>query len=250
MSSATLPARLAGLGLDGESRVALRRLAFALMVSVVIHSILLYGLRVRPGGAQGPPITVLSARLVAEDQELPAAAGDPAADSTVPLGIEGGSPTLPFLHRPSNSPERSASKKAVRMPLAPTVSNVASATGVRRAAALPEVAVPLPRDPTWYPAKQLDELPLALVPIQPKYTESGDGSSRKGRVVVLLLIDESGTVAEASVVEAAPEGYFERSALAAAREARFQPGSKGGRIVKSRVLLELRFGLPNEVGPR
>ena len=42
-----------------------------------------------------------------------------------------------------------------------------------------------------------------------------------------LAIDESGTVTDAAVVEAEPQGDFETRALAAAREARFRP-DKGG----------------------
>jgi protein TonB len=48
-------------------------------------------------------------------------------------------------------------------------------------------------------------------------------------------------VSEASVVEADPQGYFEESALAAVQNARFVPGSKAGRVVKSRLMMELTY---------
>ena len=114
----------------------------------------------------------------------------------------------------------------------------------------PEVSVPIPRDPTWYSAKQLDAVPRALAPILPKYPETAPASGVRGRVLVLLLIDETGAVTDASVVEADPEGYFEESALAAVRDARFEPGSKGGRVVRSRVLVELSYSLRRDAAAR
>jgi len=86
------------------------------------------------------------------------------------------------------------------------------------------------------------------MPIQAKWPQSVSAGAPQGRVVLLLLIDESGAVTEVSVVEAVPAGYFEESALAATRAARFTPGSKDGRIVKSRVLMELNYGVPEAVG--
>jgi protein TonB len=70
----------------------------------------------------------------------------------------------------------------------------------------------------------------------------------QGRVVLRLAIDESGTVTDASIVNADAQADLASWALAAGREARFRPGTKGGRIVKSRVLLELTFGPRSDRG--
>lgn len=56
-----------------------------------------------------------------------------------------------------------------------------------------------------------------------------------------LAIDETGTVIDASVLDADARSDLASPALAAARDARFRPGTKGGRIVKSKVLVELTF---------
>jgi protein TonB len=104
----------------------------------------------------------------------------------------------------------------------------------------------VPRDPTWYSAKQLDTLPRPLQPIPPPPRPV---PGTPGRVVLQLLIDEDGVVTDASVVESEPEGSFVAWALTAGRQTRFRPGSKDGRAVKSRVLLELSFG-PSDDGGR
>ena len=100
----------------------------------------------------------------------------------------------------------------------------------------------MPRDPTWHSAKQLDELPQPLDAIRPKLAQIRGEGAEQGRVVLQLLIDENGVVTDASVLEADPQGDFAARALAAGREARFRPGTKQGRTVKSRVLLELSYG--------
>jgi len=73
------------------------------------------------------------------------------------------------------------------------------------------------------------------------YPESAASAKVDGRLVVLLLIDEFGMVNDASIVEAQPEGYFEDAAFAVFRSARFSPGQKQGRAVKSRVLLQVKY---------
>jgi protein TonB len=60
-------------------------------------------------------------------------------------------------------------------------------------------------------------------------------------VTLLLLVDETGQVHECSVVDARPEGIFEEAALGAFRSARFSPGRKDGRNVRSRVLVKVVF---------
>jgi protein TonB len=103
------------------------------------------------------------------------------------------------------------------------------------------IEVPFIRDPTYYPAKQLDVYPQPLGQIRLDYPESAASAKVDGRLLVLLLIDEFGVVNDASIVESQPEGYFEDAALAVFRMARFSPGQKQGRAVKSRVLLQIKY---------
>jgi len=66
-----------------------------------------------------------------------------------------------------------------------------------------------------------------------------------GVVILLLLIDEFGVIRDISVAEANPAGYFEESAMQAFRGKPFTPAIKGGRAVKSRVLIRVQYDLTN-----
>lgn len=114
----------------------------------------------------------------------------------------------------------------------------AAAPTPERLAQLP-VAVPV--DPTYYPAPQVDVHPKALDAIDPAYPEAAALAHMKGKVILLLRVDETGSVRETSVVEAEPRGYFEESALAAFRTARFTPAMKNGRPVRARVLIQVNY---------
>jgi protein TonB len=114
-------------------------------------------------------------------------------------------------------------------------------------AALPAVEMPLLADPTWYPAAQLDVFPAALAPVRPAYPEAAAQADIGGEVTLLLLIDESGRVHESTAVDAQPQGTFEEAALGAFRAARFTPGQRDGRNVRSRVLVKVVFN-PAEAG--
>jgi protein TonB len=98
-----------------------------------------------------------------------------------------------------------------------------------------------PVDPTYYPASRLDVRPKALRVIAPEFPPDAEAANVPGKVIVLLLIDETGKVDQALVVEAIPRDYFEESALTALRSARFEPGPKGNRPVRSRVLISINY---------
>lgn len=96
-------------------------------------------------------------------------------------------------------------------------------------------------DATYYPAQQLDVYPLPLTPIRLNDPDSAAGQRRDGRLLLLLLIDESGVVNAASVVDAQPEGRIEAAAMSVLRATRFAPAQKQGYPVKSRVLLQVSY---------
>jgi len=101
--------------------------------------------------------------------------------------------------------------------------------------------MPLLSDPTWYTADQLDVYPRALSSIRPAYPERAAAQGIGGAVTVLVMVDERGSVEEASAQQAAPEGYFEAAAVAALRTIRFEPARKDGRSVRSRILVRVSF---------
>lgn len=63
----------------------------------------------------------------------------------------------------------------------------------------------------------------------------------KGRVLLQLLISDSGGVDKINVLESAPEGIFEPAALEAVRATIFSPALKYGLPVRSRKVIEVTF---------
>ena len=111
-------------------------------------------------------------------------------------------------------------------------------TGSRNSAsAVPPGVIPAPR---YLSVDELDERPQIRSHVEPAFPP--DANAPAGRVVLRLLIDESGAVNKAIVLEAEPPGPFEAAAVEAFSPARFSPGRKSGVAVKSAITLELRFG--------
>jgi protein TonB len=96
-------------------------------------------------------------------------------------------------------------------------------------------------DPNYYTARQLDVYPALATALDFRLSGSGAGDAR-GRVLVLVDIDASGTVVAVNVVEAEPAGSFEDDARRAFQSAQFRPALKNGRPVKSRILVQLDYG--------
>lgn len=202
---------------------ALRRLTVALALSALLHGALL----VAPDGHLTHPVSApatVQVRLIGEAPSVALAVPvAPAPTEVAGAGVARAAPKEPPLRKPTT-------RAPGRDPGAPEIRGVSPA------------APAVPRDPTWYSARELDELPRPLRPIRPPRTTAPAQDSAPGRVVLQLAIDETGTVTDAAIVDADPPGALAARAVAAGREARFRPGTKGGRIVKSRVLLELTFG--------
>jgi protein TonB len=78
----------------------------------------------------------------------------------------------------------------------------------------------------------------------PVYPETAVLQNLRGRVVIRVYINETGTVDDVEVVNANPPGIFDDSAITAFRAARFTPGMKGHKAVKSLMTLEVSYGSP------
>ena len=206
-----------------------RKVALALFISLVLHLAVIYGIKVQPARQGVARHSVIEARLgpVVPPQERVIAL-DPAPSQT----------EVPDDIKPEMAPAPSAPPRQVAE-ATPSVAKPSPVSGEQ--SRLPALDVPLPEDPTYYPAKQLDVQPSALYPITPQYPQVATVDNVEGEVTLLLLIDESGVVRDVSVVEARPEGYFEESAVSAFRNARFSPARKNGRDVKSRALIRVQY---------
>ncbi len=113
----------------------------------------------------------------------------------------------------------------------------------------PAAALPAVADPLYYPASQLDAYPALIQPVNLDSLRHAAHGNISGRVLLMLLIDESGGVREVSVIEPGPAASFEHALRAAFLEARFFPARKDGRAVKSRVLISVDYQEFAGLGP-
>ena len=100
--------------------------------------------------------------------------------------------------------------------------------------------------PEYRLSSQLDARPSPLAEISPIYPARA--GKQDGSVVLRLLIDETGRVDRIAVIRAFPSGYFEDAAIDAFRGAMFSPGTFLGAPVKSQLLVELNFEVPDRPG--
>ncbi|MEK7231804.1 MAG: TonB family protein [Pseudomonadota bacterium] len=207
------------------------RLLVACMLSLLLHLALLLGLPVYPTGGVPQVVHPIYARL-----ELAANSEPPPREVTLTPAEKSGVPV-----RADARPEAAEAKAEPKRASGPAPTEPAPAP-------IAGITLPSSRDPTYYPAKQLDVYPQPLEPVKLNYPDGAAAQRLDGNLLLLLLIDEFGVVNDASVVEARPEGYFEEAALSVFRALRFSPAQKQGHPVKSRVLLQLRYSYGDSTG--
>ena len=196
---------------------AAQRLALGLALSAALHLALIYGIRVEPARPGRPAPALIQARLEA----VPAASGE-----SVRLQAERPAPAAESAKPPKEAREGPPEEPQARPAPGPF-------------SRFPVLDVPLP-DPTYYPASQLDVHAVPLQPINPQYPPDASGIPG-GEVTLLLLIDEFGKVRELSVLGANPPGYFEQSALAAFKHARFSVAIRHGEPVRCRIIVKVKY---------
>lgn len=154
-------------------------------------------------------------------------------------------PALPLLLRLAEGPARErptshleTARKAPAPPPpepasepVPAVAPAAAATGV--VAALPP--------PYYYAARELDVRPEPIEEIELPFPGDAPKEVTRGRVVLRLMIHESGSVDAVVLVSAQPAGVFESAAVKAFSAARFTPGMKDGVPVKSQKLVDVVY---------
>ena len=99
----------------------------------------------------------------------------------------------------------------------------------------------------YYKIKELDVIPRPISLISPRYPEAVPASVRRGVVKLEIKLDEDGVVTEVSVQGGEPPGYFEDAAREAFLNAKFTPGMKSGRKVRSLLTLQVHFVSPLEL---
>ena len=170
---------------------------------------------------------LVGASIVGPEALSGARANHPQRPGTIAVRIE-----LPSL------PERP--EPAAREPRPPAGgARVEKAYGARVATAAPAVAtetIALPMaDPTVYTARELDSLPVPVLPLDISRLPLAPTATT---IRLELLIDEHGTVNDVAMTGGAQERELRASIAATA----FVPARKDGRAVRSRIVLSVEPG--------
>ena len=128
--------------------------------------------------------------------------------------------------------------RAAPVERAPSEAPPAAAPEPRSGSGLPQAP-----DLTYYGTRQLDVFPRLLAPLDLAYGGKAAADGVAGRVRLLVMIDEAGVVRDVSIVEAEPASYFEDEASRALMAARFEPAYRNGRAVRSRMQVEVNYGV-------
>lgn len=87
---------------------------------------------------------------------------------------------------------------------------------------------------------ELDKRPRAVFQRQPTYPRELTRSKRKGTVYVVFLVDTQGRVVNPRV-QKSTDPAFETAALEAVRQWKFEPGTRNGKKVQSKVRVPITF---------
>ncbi|MFC1544371.1 energy transducer TonB, partial [Gemmatimonadota bacterium] len=101
----------------------------------------------------------------------------------------------------------------------------------------PEAEAYMPPHSDW------DQAPRLIHRVSPRYPEIARNAGVVGRVILQIVVDETGKVIEAVPVVAEPPGIFEEAAIAAIRQWRFEPALKDGKPIKVRMGQLVEFKL-------
>ena len=84
-------------------------------------------------------------------------------------------------------------------------------------------------------------MPKIIQRIEPVYPHAALHSGIGGKVVLKFLVEKNGSVSTPLVLEAQPEGIFEKNVVEAIYRWRFKPGYHNGNPVTSWVVLTFHF---------
>jgi TonB family protein len=93
----------------------------------------------------------------------------------------------------------------------------------------------------YYTVGDLDIRPWIAMQVEPEYPDAAAHRFMSGKVVIRVLINELGKVDRTVVVSSEPQGFFEIPAQNAFNAARYTPGVKLGKAVKSQLTIEVTF---------
>ncbi len=216
----------------------------AAALSLAVHAAVLLG-RASAGSAASNPerlAPVLLTRSVVANAPITGETPVPSLTSSVPSAAE----PVPAIEPPLLVAERSPIERAVvpavvpaPVPRQPDLPASAAQLPTLPQLALAPVAPLAPSPPAYLSSGGLDPPPRPLGDIDPVVPP--EAGARGGVVVLRLFINERGGVDKAEVLNSAPPGLFDASALEAFGNARFSPGYFAGVPVRSQVTFEVKF---------
>jgi protein TonB len=91
---------------------------------------------------------------------------------------------------------------------------------------------------------EVDQPPVPLVRLEPRYPREALRRRVEGEVIVEFVVDESGRCSAIEVISSRPGRLFESSAVRAIEGWRFSPGTSNGKPVAVRVRQRVAFAAP------
>jgi periplasmic protein TonB len=162
--------------------------------------------------------------------------------SVPPSGVAGAPYRGPLQPAPLHA---TLNARSVAEPAPEASPDTAASAQPERSASEAREGVPgganLPFPDKWYTAEEVDVRAQPLGQIDLEYPDELEGTGIRGRVLLLLHIDERGVVRNLRVTEAQPLKLFDAAAMRAWKNVRFSPAQKAGAAVKSQKLLEVGF---------
>lgn len=95
------------------------------------------------------------------------------------------------------------------------------------------------RGQSYLRASELDTRPAPLASITPATPAAA--AKTPGQVIARVLINEHGRVDAVQIVSSVPHAVFDEAVKSAFGKARYRPGARDGRPVKSQMLVEVIF---------
>lgn len=231
------------------------RLWLAVAAALLMHAALLSS--TRPSARAAPataaiPVRAITVRAIpvtvpAETAQLVTVQESATPPAVASEAMPRAEPTMTMVKAAEPRPSTVAAASAVDPAASAATRTLAAATVAASKAEVAERVVALPAAPDYLLGATLDPGPQPIGDIEPEYPDSAN--LQEGKVVIRVLISDTGRVDNVAVVRSAPPGLFEAATLEAFGKAQFTPARAAGVPVKSQITVEVHF-LPINRGSR
>ena len=95
----------------------------------------------------------------------------------------------------------------------------------------------------FYDQGEVDQMPIAILKIEPIYPYRAKRLNINGKVDVKFLVNEQGCVSRIQILKSTPPGIFDQSVRRSLASWRFAPGKLSGSAVSTWVITTIEFKL-------